>query len=151
LRANTQRKRRNTSWKRFCASCGGKSATGGCFPITSSSSGNEVDDELTIRVQRLAEGFPPLAQLGLALAQKRADKALEGWARVAYGISRLYWVELAGREQATRRDKHLVQLVHDGRLADPGIAGDEHEFREVLSHNSVEDLDQAVNLALPRP
>src|SRR5712672_4603062 len=43
--------------------------------------GNEVDDELTIRAQRLAEGVPPAAKLGLALAQERADKAPEGLAQ----------------------------------------------------------------------
>src|SRR6185295_9616542 len=37
--------------------------------------GNEIDDELTIRTQRLAEGVPPPAKLGLALGQERADKA----------------------------------------------------------------------------
>src|SRR3979411_2344916 len=43
---------------------------------------NEVDDELTIRPQRLAQGVPPSAKLGLALAQERADQALE---RLAQG------------------------------------------------------------------
>src|ERR1700730_14262721 len=42
--------------------------------------GNEVDDQLTIRTQRLAQGVPPPAKLGLALAQERADEALEGLA-----------------------------------------------------------------------
>src|SRR5882757_7785681 len=40
--------------------------------------GNEVDDELTIRAQRLVEGYSPLAKLLLALGEERADKALEG-------------------------------------------------------------------------
>src|ERR1700730_7995869 len=40
--------------------------------------GNEVDDELSIWAQRLAYGVPPAAKLDLALAQKRAHKALEG-------------------------------------------------------------------------
>ena len=31
--------RRNTSWKRRCASCGGSSGTGGCSPMMSFSSG----------------------------------------------------------------------------------------------------------------
>src|SRR6202030_860682 len=33
--------------------------------------GNEVDDKLTVRAQRLAQGAPPPAKLRLALAQKR--------------------------------------------------------------------------------
>ena len=56
--------------------------------------GNEVDDDLTIRSERLVEGVPPPAKLGLALAQERADKALKGLAQVAYGMSRLYWSNL---------------------------------------------------------
>ena len=40
--ANALRNRRNINWKRFCASCGGSSGTGGCFPITSSSSGTRL-------------------------------------------------------------------------------------------------------------
>ena len=38
-RAKTPRKRRNTSWKRRCASCGGSSGTGGGSPMMSFSSG----------------------------------------------------------------------------------------------------------------
>src|ERR1700676_5301667 len=49
--------------------------------------GNEVDDQLTLRAQRLAQGPPPPTKLRFALAQKRADKALEAWARVAYRMS----------------------------------------------------------------
>src|SRR5258707_14839009 len=73
--------------------------------------GNEVDDELTIRAERLAEGVPPAAKLGLALAQERADKALEGLAQGRARNVALVLIELAGREQATRRDERLVQLV----------------------------------------
>src|SRR5580700_6456842 len=36
--------------------------------------GNEVDDELAIRAQRLAEGVPPAAKLGLASCEERADQ-----------------------------------------------------------------------------
>ena len=35
--------------------------------------GNKVNDELTVRAERLAQGIPPSAKLCLALAQKRAD------------------------------------------------------------------------------
>src|SRR4030081_2508153 len=73
---------------------------------------NEVDDKLTIRAQSLVEGVPPPAKLGLALAQERADKALEGLAQGRVRDVALVLVELAGREQATRRDQRLVQLVH---------------------------------------
>src|SRR5437899_7413478 len=68
------------------------------FPNHELQLGNEVDDDLTIRAQRLAEGVPPLAKLGLALAQKRADKALEGLGKGGVRDVALVLVELAGRE-----------------------------------------------------
>ena len=52
--------------------------------------GNEIHDELTVLAQRLVQRIPPRAKLFFALAQQRADEALEGWASVAYGTSRLY-------------------------------------------------------------
>src|SRR6202011_5758504 len=68
---------------------------------------NEVHDELTIRAQRLAQGIPPPAKLRLALAQKRADKALEGLGEGGVRDASLVLVELAGCEEATRRYERL--------------------------------------------
>ena len=73
--------------------------------------GNEVDDELTVRAQRLAQRIPPPAKLRLALAQKRAHQALEGLSQGGVWDVALVLVELAGREEPARRDEHLVQLV----------------------------------------
>src|SRR6202022_3830638 len=67
---------------------------------------NEGHDELTIPAQRLAQGIPPPAKLRLALAQKRADKALEGLGKRSVRDVALVLVELAGRKKATRRDEH---------------------------------------------
>ncbi len=61
----------------------------------------------------------------------------------------LVLVELARREKATRRHERLVQLVHDRGFADPGIAGDEHEFRGAVRRDPVKERDQYLNLALP--
>src|ERR1700675_3040746 len=66
--------------------------------------GNEIDDELTIRAQRLAQSIPPPAKLLLALGEERADKALEGMTQGRVRDVALVLVELAGREQARRRD-----------------------------------------------
>src|SRR3984893_7710663 len=111
--------------------------------------GNEVDDELSIRAQRPAQSIPPPAELGLALGEEGADKALEGLAQGGVGDVALVLVELAGGEQATRRHERLVQLVHHRRLADPGIAGDEHELPAAARHDPVAGSDQSVDLALP--
>src|SRR6202051_1034765 len=71
--------------------------------------GNEVDDKLTVGAQRLAQGGPPAAKLRLALAQKRAHQALEGLGQGGVLEMPLVLVELAGREETTRLDEHLVQ------------------------------------------
>ncbi len=111
--------------------------------------GNEVHDELTVAAQCVAQGLPPPAQLLLALAQKRAQEALEGLSQGGIRDVALVLVELAGSEEATRRDEHLVQLVHHGGLADPGIAGHEHELRRAMGHDPVEGREQRADLALP--
>ena len=91
--------------------------------------GDEVDHEPSVRAQRLAQGVAPARQLGLALAQKRADKALKGLRQRRIRDVALVLVELAGGEKAARRHQHLVQLIDDGGLADAGIAGDQHQLR----------------------
>src|SRR6202166_5274812 len=111
---------------------------GGLFSDDELQFGNEVDDELTVRAQRLAQGIPPPAKLRLALAQERAHKALECLAQGGVRDVPLVLVELAGREETTRRDEHLVQLVHHRRLADTGIAGHEHQLRSAVGHDTVE-------------
>ena len=82
------------------------------FPDHEFQFGNEVDDELTIRTQGFAQVVSPPAKLGLALAQERADQALEGLAQGGVRDIALVLVEFAGREQATRRNERLVQLVY---------------------------------------
>jgi hypothetical protein len=73
---------------------------------------------------------------------------LEGLAEGGVRDVALVLVELAGREQATRRDECLVQFVHHRGLADAGIAGHEHELRHAVRHHSVEGSEQGLNLAL---
>src|ERR1700682_2346572 len=51
------------------------------FPDHELQLGNEVDDELSIWAQRLAQSIPPPAKLSLALGEERAHKALEGLAQ----------------------------------------------------------------------
>src|SRR6202051_4244627 len=70
------------------------------FPNHELQLGNQVDDELTIRAEHLAQGFPPAAKLLLALGKERADEALEGLAQGRVRDVALVLVELAGREQA---------------------------------------------------
>src|SRR5712671_2531531 len=118
------------------------------FPNHEFQLGNEADDDLTIRAQRLAQGLPPPAKLGLALAQQRADKALECLAQSGIRDVALVLVELAGREQASRRYEHLVQLVYHRGLADARISGHQHEFQRAVRHDPIERGEQSVDLAL---
>src|SRR5271166_3899894 len=110
---------------------------------------NEVDDKLTVRAQRLAQGTPPPAKLRLSLAQKRAHKALEGLPKGGVGDVPLVLVELAGSEESRRRDEYLVQLVHHRGLANTGIAGDKNQFGSAVNDHTVESRQQGVDLALP--
>src|SRR5690348_2476201 len=41
-----------------------------------------------------------------------------------------------------------MHLVHNRRLADPGIAGDQHELRRGTSHDTLERREQDLDLAL---
>ena len=95
------------------------------------------------------QGVPPPAKLLLAPGEERADEALEGLAQRGIRDVALVLVELAGREQATRRDQRLVQFVDHRGLADAGISGHEHEFRGAVRHDPIEGSEQRVDLALP--
>ena len=90
--------------------------------------GNQVGDQLAVRTQCLLENGPPPSKRSLALAQKRADEALESLGQGGVRDVALVLVELTGREEAAQRDEGLVQLVHDGGFADTGIPGYEHEL-----------------------
>src|ERR1700757_1376522 len=81
---------------------------------------NQVDNKLSVRVQCFAKGLAPSSQLWIALAKKWSDQALKGLRQGRIGDVTLVLVELACREQATRRDQRLVQLVHHRGFADAG-------------------------------
>jgi hypothetical protein len=55
-------------------------------------------------------------------------------------------VEFAGREQPTRRHQYFVEFIDDRRLADAGIARDEHQLRRPAQHHAVEGGEQALDL-----
>src|SRR5260370_15574161 len=57
-----------------------KVRNGRLFPDQELKLGNEVDDELTVRADCLAQRVSPPVKFGIGLAQKRMNKALEGLA-----------------------------------------------------------------------
>ena len=111
--------------------------------------GNEVDDELAVGAERLAQRVPPTAKLGFALAEKRPHEAAEGLGQGGVRDVALVLVELARREQPARRDERLMEFVHERGLADAGIAGDEHELGCAIRDDPVEGAKQRPDLMLP--
>src|SRR5258708_1882151 len=100
--------------------------------------GNEVDDELTVRADCLAQRILPAAEIGIALAKDRANERLKSLCESGVRDVAFVLVELAGGKQATRWDQHLVQFVHHRRLADPRITGHQHELGCAVGYDAVE-------------
>ncbi len=73
---------------------------------------DEIDDELAIRTQCFLKSMPPLAHLGFVLDENLTNQALERLCQRCVRDIALVLVELAGREESARWNKHLVQLVY---------------------------------------
>ena len=128
-RANTPRKRRNTSWKRACCPAATTAGTGGCSPTIKRELGDEVDHELAVGAERRRAGCARHGAISSSLLLRIWRTRLwKACASVAYGMSRLYWSNLPAANKPARRHQRLVQLVDERRLADAGIAGHQHEF-----------------------
>ena len=76
-RAKTPIKRRNTSWKRRCASCGGSSGTGGCSPMMSFSSGTRSTISRPFGPSASQKGVAPAAQLDRRSCREEAGRGSE--------------------------------------------------------------------------
>ena len=55
----------------------------------------------------------------------------------------LVLIELAGCEEAARRNQRLVEFVHDRGFADAGISGDENELRRAGGDDPMEGRERA--------
>ena len=111
--------------------------------------GDKIDDQLAVRAQSLAQGVAPPAKLRLVLAEKGPDETAEGLGQGGVRDVALVLVELARREQAAWRDERLLEFVHHRRLADAGIAGDQHELCCAIGYDSVESAEQRLDLVVP--
>ena len=109
--------------------------------------GNQIDHELGVRAQRLAQGVAPAGQLGLAQAQQGADQALKGLRQRRIGDVALVLVELAGGEEPARWHQRLVQFMDDGGFADAGISRDQHQLRRAALDDAIEGGEQGLDLA----
>src|SRR6202051_1223238 len=110
---------------------------------------NEIDDQLTIWTERLEQAVPPPAERLLVLGEERADQGLERLAQGKVWDAALVLVELAGREQATRRHQHLVQFIDHRGLTNTGISGHQHKLQGAGRYHPIEGSDQRIDLALP--
>ena len=128
-RANTPRKRRNTSWKRLLRVLRRKIRDRRLLSDDELQLGNEVDMSWPFGPSASPRASRQPAKLGVALAQKCADQALKRLRQRRIRDVALVLIELAGGEKAARRHQRLVQLVDDRGLADAGIAGDQHQLR----------------------
>jgi len=95
----------------------------------------------------LLKNAAPTAQLGVALAEKWPDQALKGLRQGRIGDVTLILVELARCEKAARRNKHLVELVNDGGLADTRISRNKHQLRHAAGYDAVEGGKQGTDLS----
>jgi hypothetical protein len=62
---------------------------------------------------------------------------LEGLRQGRIGDVTLVLVELARGKKTARRNKHLVELIHNGGFADSRITGNEHQLRCAASYDAV--------------
>ena len=139
--------RRSTAWNRRWASCGASSETGGCGPMTSSSSGMRSVISRPLAPRASPSASRQALEFGLALAQKLTDEPLKRLRQRRVRDVTLVLVELAGREETVRRDQRLVQLVHHRGLADAGVSRNEYEFRRTRGDDLLERVEQSGHLA----
>src|SRR5260370_6469207 len=109
---------------------------------------NEADDQLAVWSERLGQGTTPLLHVLFALDEDLTDESLEGLCQGGVRDVALVLIELARREEAARRDEHLVQLVHHRGLPDSGIAGHENELRSAVGYDTFEGSEQDADIAL---
>src|SRR5580658_1082086 len=110
--------------------------------------GNEVDDQLAVRSQRLQKRDAPMGHLGFAFDQDLPHQHLESLSEGRVGYVALSLVKLARGEEPARLDQHLVQLVDNGGFADAGVTRNKHQFGGSLRHHPIERRKQSSNFAL---
>src|SRR3954451_9860356 len=110
---------------------------GRLFPDDEPQFGNEVDDVLSVRTERLCQGAPPLRHFRFTLDQDLADQGLEGLRERRIWNVALVLVELPCRKKTALRHKHFMQLVDNRGLADAGIARYQGELWRALRYDPI--------------
>src|SRR4029077_7142799 len=73
---------------------------------------HQTHHQLSIRIQRLTKDMTPLAQLVFGLTQKWPYEALKRLGQSRIGDIALVLIELSRCEQATGRNKRLLELLY---------------------------------------
>src|SRR6516225_508125 len=110
---------------------------------------NEIHHELTIRIERLADGSAPTAQLFFVLRQDGTDQALEGLREGRIRDVSLVLVELAGGKKAPGRDERFMEFIDHGGFANTRVAGNKNEFRSASAGDPAEGGEQQLDLFFP--
>src|SRR5262249_23014445 len=100
--------------------------------------GHQIHNEKSVRAQRFTNVIAPSAQICFALRQKGTDEVLKGLRQSGVGDVALVLVELAGRKKAAGRNKHFMELIYDGGLADTRVSGNEHQLRPPAGYDTIE-------------
>jgi hypothetical protein len=74
---------------------------------------------------------------------------LEGLRQGRIGDVTLVLVELARGKKTARRNKHLVEPIHNGGFADSRITGNEHQLRCAASYDAVKEGNHCGNGPIP--
>src|SRR5262249_43791084 len=108
--------------------------------------GDQLGQETPLTGDRFPNGLAPVADTVVVPIQDLANEPPESLGQGGIGNVSEAEVETAGDEDAPRQNDDLVQLVHHGRLADPGIAGDQHEPRPAVADYLLECPEQGTDL-----
>src|SRR5260370_8779079 len=99
---------------------------GWLFPDDELHLGDEADDQLAVRADRLYQGRTPLAHFRFVLDESLTDQGPQGLCQGRVRDVALVLVEFARREKPARWNKDLVQLVHAGGFADAALTAYKH-------------------------
>ncbi len=85
---------------------------GWLFPDDELHLGDEADDHLAVRADRVCQDRTPLVHFRFVLDENLTDQGPEGLCQRRIRDVALVLIELACGEKPAWRDKHLVQLVY---------------------------------------
>jgi hypothetical protein len=110
--------------------------------------GDHLHDELRVDPEGVEQPLLPVLDPVLGLGEDLEHELAEGLDEGGVGDVALVGIELPRGEGAPHPDDRLLELVDERRLADAGVAGDEHELRCASGDHAIEALEQEGNLRL---